>query len=369
MARSGKGYFVRNGIIYVVGTVEKRCYRLSTGKQATKENLAWIRRNGPEVLLQLVNKPDADTVEAFGRLSLEANTHQRKESTQREYQRCFELYIVPAFGRMPLAGVRPLDLNAWQSRLLKQGLAPSTVRNARAVLRGIMVDAFMNELIDRNPFERVRAPRLMPHDVRPFTKEEVELLVGEAGGWFGRFLRVAFFTGLRTGELLGLKWEDVNWQSGYLCVRRGMRDGVLSEPKTAGSVREVELSPSVVHALKTQWQETGLKQAGFVFLTEAGTPHRATNNIIVRQWRPLLKRLGLEYRELYQTRHTFASLMIAGGTDVVTVARLLGHKTTRMTLERYARFVPGRRDIIASVLEGNSAHNFAHLVNLRGGGF
>ncbi|GHV58564.1 site-specific integrase [Campylobacterota bacterium] len=363
MARIGNGYAVRNNIIYVVGTVEKRCYRLSTGRKATKENLAWIRRNAPDVLLQLVNKPQADTVEAFGRLSLEANKHSRKASTQKGYAQLFEQHILPVFGRVALTAVRPMELNAWQSRLIKQGLAPATVRHARAVFRGILADAYMNELIVLNPFDRVKAPKLMPHDVRPFTRDQVEQLIQEADGWFSRFLQVAFFTGLRTGELMGLRWEDVNWQERYVCVRRGMRDGILSEPKTAGSIREVELSPSVITALRMQWQETGLKQSGFVFLTEADTPHRASNNIIVRQWKPLLKRVGLDYRELYQTRHTFASLMIAGGTDVVTVAKLMGHKTVHMTLERYARFMAGQKDIIAGVLERNSAH----CVKLRNG--
>ena len=360
MARKGNGYIVRNNIIYVVGTVEKRCYRLSTGRKATKENLAWIRRNAPEVLLQLVNKPQADTVEAFGQLSLEANKHSRKASTQKGYTQLFEQHIKPAFGRVALADVRPMELNAWQSKLIKQGLSPATVRHAMAVFRGILADAYMNELIAFNPVDRVKSPKLMPHDVRPFTKEQVELLIERASGWFSHFLRIAFFTGLRTGEEMGLRWEDINWQERYLCVRRGMREGVLSEPKTAGSIREVELSPSVIAALRIQRQATGLKKAGFVFLTEADTPHRASNNIIIRQWKPLLKQVGLDYRELYQTRHTFASLMIAGGTDVLAVAKLMGHKTVRMTLERYARFTPGRKDIIAGVLEGNSAHNSAH---------
>lgn len=359
MSRMGKGFYVDGGVIYICGTVNKKRYRFTSGKLATKANLAWVELNAQRLLHERATQPQQVTIEDFGRFSLAANAHTRKQSTAFEYERAFELYVLPHFGKRDVTDVKPIDLKAWQAKLLETGLAPSTVRNARAVLRGIMADAFMNELIPRNPFELVKAPRQNRHDVRPFTKEEVALVTKEAGGWFGRYLTVAFFTGLRTGELLGLRWEDVNWVSGYIYIRRSLRDGVIDTPKTEGSVREVEISPTVEAALRAQWQQTGLKKSGFVFCTEAGKAHFSSGNIIARHWKPLLKRLGLDYREMYQTRHTFASLMIAGGADVLTVARIMGHKTTRMTLERYARFVPGRQRAIAKFLDGEE--NLADL--------
>ncbi|GHV05892.1 hypothetical protein AGMMS50229_09740 [Campylobacterota bacterium] len=125
--------------------------------------------------------------------------------------------------------------------------------------------------------------------------------------------------------------------------RRSLRDGEIDTPKTEGSVRTVEICRTAENALKEQWKLNGRNKSGFVFVTGAGNPQFSSGNIIARHWKPLLKRLGLPYRRIYETRHTFASLMIASGADVVSVAHILGHKTVKMTLEVYARYFPNKR--------------------------
>ena len=144
---------------------------------------------------------------------------------------------------------------------------------------------------------------------------------------------------MRIGEIIGLRWEDVNFKSSTIHVKQAIRKGIVSTPKTENSIREIEVLPLVESALKSQYRQTGLKK-GYVFLTQFGEHFQDASTINRRHWKPLLQQIGIDYRTLYQTRHTFASVMLQQGEEASWISKMMGHSDVYTTLTRYAKFIP-----------------------------
>jgi len=354
MTNNKSGFFVRNNTIYVQGSVDGKFYRKSTGKKDTKANLAWVKKNAHDVLLNIIGYAEEKSKEVvfedFAYKSLEINAPNRKHSTNTDYLADLKLHILPYFKSWKLQEIKPSDVRGWQSKLHTKGLSGKRIKNVRTVFRGILQDAYIDELINENPFNRVKSPKVKKPEIRPFSLEEVQYLINEADGWFKNYLTLAFFTGMRIGELLGLKWEDINFKSGYMSIKRAVSEGYISTPKTENSIREIDIIEPVYNALKAQYKNTGL-QNSHVFLTSRREYFHDTKSIAPNQWRPLLRRSGIDYRNLYQTRHTFASIMLQQGEEVGWISQMMGHTDIHTTLTKYARFVPRRERRRATFLD------------------
>ena len=336
--------FIKDGIIHVRGFVDGKRYQRSTRKKDTKSNLLWVKKNASSVLLQLVVKsePNEDsaempTLEEYGYRSLALNRTRRVENTTLEYTRDFKNQILPYFGKWKLDQIKSRDLKEWQARLLQTKSAVRVI-NIRNVFQVILQDAFLDELIDRNPFDRVKKPSKKRPKIFPFTLTEVQMLIEQSEGWFRNYLIIAFFTGMRTGELLALKWENVNFDEKRIQIRKSMRKGKLTDCKTDNSLRDIDMLPIVEQAFIAQKRLTGQYQN--VFLTQYNTPYTRSDKITSFQWKPLLRKCGLDYRILYKTRHSFASIMLQRGEEIGWVSNMLGHANINITLTKYAQYMP-----------------------------
>jgi integrase len=155
-----------------------------------------------------------------------------------------------------------------------------------------------------------------------------------------RYYTVAFGTGARTSELIALQWPHINFQRKLVHIRQGFVNGRVTTLKTEGANRDIDMLPSVEEALRQQLVETK-GQGRYVFSNVDGGPlHR--DNIRNRVWNEAIKRAELRYRNPYQTRHTFASLMLEQGEDPAWVARMLGHTTMKMLYTPYGKFIRRR---------------------------
>lgn len=152
------------------------------------------------------------------------------------------------------------------------------------------------------------------------------------------YLTVWAFTGMRTGEINGLKWRYVDFDRNLIVVRETFTHGAQDDTKTDGSRRDIPMLPMVRDALQAQ-RKSRTAGCEYVFHTASGKPIDAIN-FNNRVWRPLLRHLGLPMRRPYQLRHTAATLMLASGENPEWVARTLGHSTTEMLFRVYSRFVP-----------------------------
>jgi integrase len=207
------------------------------------------------------------------------------------------------------------------------------------VLRRCLDGAVRCGWLKENPGRQVDTLREDRTDPNPFSLDEVTtfLTSGLRADWQRRYFEVAFFTGLRPSEQIGLRWADVDRARDLIGIRRAVSRFGEGTTKTKGSAREVPMLPRVKLALQQQRGETEPHSA-WVFPNErGGRLHIA--NLRERVWKPALRRAGLRYRTMYQTRHTFATLALSSGEALDWVARVLGHTTTAMVIRHYHKYV------------------------------
>jgi integrase len=273
--------------------------------------------------------------------------------TWMHYEQYLRLHAVPRLGRLSLARLDRRHLHELYAEKLREGLSPTTVRHLHAALRRALADAVRWGMIARNPAAVVTPPRAARHEIRPLTPEQARALLGAcAGERLGALYVLALTTGMRRGELLGLRWADVDLVVGVLGVRatlyRAEGKLVLAEPKTARSRRLIHLTPEAVAALRAhrdrQLQER--LQLGpawdahdLVFANELGRPVEA-QNMIRRSFYPLLERAGLPRIRFHDLRHSTATLLLTGGVHPKVVSEILGHATVGITLDIYSHVLP-----------------------------
>jgi integrase len=193
----------------------------------------------------------------------------------------------------------------------------------------------------------------------------VDAFLGACPAWWRPYFTAAFWTGSRPNEMAALKWGDVDWPSQRFRIRAGRYRGVESTPKTASSVRDVDMLPPVVEALRAQKAQ----QAAARLRAGQGAPEPGQDYVFTgpkggflnpnwlrdRVWYPALKKGGLRRRTFYQTRHSFASNALAAGEAPSWVAAMLGHTTPEMLFTVYARFIPNRTRRDGSALAARMA--------------
>jgi integrase len=253
-----------------------------------------------------------------------------------------------------------VHLRDFHQHKLTEGLSSRTVRYLHAVLHKALKQAADDGLIPRNAAASAKPPQLRQAEIRPLSPTQAKAFLEAAHGDRMEALYVLAITaGLRQGELLGLKWEDVDLEGGTLQVKRTLSNGIFTAPKTAKSRRSVKLTTRALEILKHHRQrqlEERDRMAnlwvdhGLVFATEVGTPMNR-HNLNARSFKPLLKRAGLPDRRFHDLRHTCATLLLSKGVHAKFVQELLGHATIAVTLDTYSHVLPGMGNQAANAME------------------
>jgi integrase len=277
-----------------------------------------------------------------------------RPSTSRSYRDVAALYIRPAIGRLPLAKLDPEHVAAMLTRLGARGnLSPTTVRYAYSVLRIALGRALKSGRVVRNVATLIDPPAKVRRELRPLSLDESRaLLAGIHGDRLEALYVTALGTGLRQGELLGLRWQDLDLERGELAVRHTLQRGtrILSEPKTERARRTLRLPRQVIAALaEHRSRQTIVPLAGLIFTTEKGTALDTRN--VTRYLQRHLMRLGLPHQRFHDLRHAFATLMVESGEDLGTVSRILGHADFATTADVYAHLTPAMLDRAAERME------------------
>ncbi len=284
-----------------------------------------------------------------------------RRSTYAQYESVVNRHIVPAFGRLRLKALTPAHARSLYREKLDSGLSPRTVQYVHVTLHKALKQAVMDGLIPRNVADAVKAPQAHRKEVRPMTPAEVAALLSAASGDRLEALYVAaVHTGLRRGELLGLKWTDVDLDAGTLSVQRSLdKDGTFNPPKRNRSRRTVKLTAQAAESLKghrarqneerlqlgSLWEDRGL-----VFPNQAGKPMNA-DNLYHRGFKPLLVLAGLSGFTFHSLRHTCATLLLSKNVNPKIVSEMLGHATISQTMDTYSHVMPGMGDVAATALE------------------
>jgi len=296
----------------------------------------------PEITYQLnsgefFKKSQIPKVSDFARISFKMHEVHRKESTKYDYEASLRLHIIPYFGEHKLDSIKSSDLALWQNKVLER-VSARRLKNIRSVFNSILEDAISDGWIDKNPFARVKLPKCAPIDIQPFSMSEIAQILHAAKPSLRAFYAIGFFTGMRVGEIIALKWSDIDFTKREISISKAIRMGRLSSPKTTNSVRTVEIIDVLLPHLKKHYELTGNKES-FVFLTGEDTPLFDSKSVRDHDWKRILKELDLKYRTLYQMRHTFTTVMIENGEDILWVSNMLGHKDSTTTLTRYAKYI------------------------------
>ena len=257
--------------------------------------------------------------------------------------------LKPAFGEKRVSRITKAEILAFRSALAKdtgrkgKPLSPKRINSIMMPLRQIL-----DEAADRyeftTPYRNIKSLKVPRTHVEPFSLAEVQQILARVRADFRPYYTVRFFTGMRTGEIDGLKWEYVDFENRLILVRETRVDGREEYTKTDGSQREIQMAQPVYEALKEQ-EAISRGRSRYVFCTREGNP-LDHNNVTKRVWYPLLRHLGLKKRRPYQTRHTAATLWLAAGENPEWIARQMGHASTEMLFRVYSRYVPNltRRD-------------------------
>jgi integrase len=262
--------------------------------------------------------------------------------TAESYAATVRLYLSPNLGTIQLAKLEPEDVGRMAARLAARGdLSPTTIRYAYVVLRIALGEAFRSKRVVRNVALEVRAPRASQRERTPLTLAQVgTFLRSVAGDRLEALYMTAIGLGLRQGELLALRWGDVNVDAGTLTVRhpRNSRTGALAEPKTERSRRTLRLGAELANALRehrrrqieerlaagSRWHDED-----YIFATPAGRSLDAAN--VTHRFHAALTAAGLRRQRFHELRHCCATLRLEQGEELAVVSRILGHASITTT--------------------------------------
>lgn len=284
-----------------------------------------------------------------------------KQSTYASYQTYARVHFKPALGEVPLKSLSTRILQQFYNyKFEEEGLSPKSIRNMNLYLHKALSQALQEGLIDSNPASGVTLPRARRPQVEILTRDDQAKLVRATYHHrYGVFVRLVLMTGLRMGELLGLRWEDIDFHSNMLHIQRTLNrlqkrdlpdtfsgnrtEIVIQEPKTENSIRTIPLLPQLIKDLMTWRSLQEMDRAA------AGEQYQDTGMIVTnpmggyieprtfkKYYDQILEIARLRHFTFHALRHTFASRAMEQGMDAKTLSTLLGHYSVSFTLDTYA---------------------------------
>lgn len=281
-----------------------------------------------------------------------------RHSTYEQYRGHVDNHLKPAFGSLKIIHITFEMIENYKKQALLNGVATPTLRKILVTLGGILKYAVRVRYIDHNPVMYVEKPRgksthkenTIMHILYP---TDIRALISAAFRQRDRVLfMTAVLTGMREGELLGLKWSDFDWIHSQVLVRRTYNHGRFYEPKTKNSKRRIDLPPELIHELR-KWKLACPKgELSLVFPTSGATPENS-NNMLKRNFYPALRRAGLPKIRFHDLRHTYASLLIDQGEHPKYIQSQMGHSSIKVTMDVYGHLMKDVNSEAASRLGKN----------------
>jgi integrase len=287
-----------------------------------------------------------------------------KVKTYEGYESIVRIRVVPRVGRKQLPNVTALDLQDLYAQLAADGLANRSIHHTHRCLHRAFVQAMRWNLISRNPCDGVTPPRPMRTEMHVLTPDQADtFLIATRQHPAHALYMLAITTGMRQGELIGLRWQDLDLDSNKLAVRQALQRQrgkglVFVEPKTARSRRVIQLSQRAITALRahrdrqaferravgTEWRDLDL-----VFCDGFGSPLDPSYQTTI--FKAALHRAGLPAIRFHDLRHTAATLLLSQGVHVKLVSEMLGHSTITLTLDTYSHLIPAMHGDAAAAMD------------------
>lgn len=351
-----------------IDPVTKRRRQVSKGGYATRQEADdALARAKVDIVDGVYAHDDRLTVRAYLNRWLDDKALVLRATSLRDYRRYVDQRINPALGDIRLRDLRTAHVTTMLRDLTESGMVPTSVRRVHATLRSALADALRSELVRFNAAANATVVKKPRPKVNPWTPEELgQFLDHVATDPWGPIIEIAAAAGLRRGEVLGLRWSDVDVENGILVVRQqvvqldgqteictacgeGHRGIHIGPPKTAsGEARRIELGQLATGVLMAQRLEQDRHRSEWgsayadhdlVFAQEDGNPIHPER--LTKRFETLVKSSGLRHTRLHDLRHARASLLLASGTDIALVSKLLGHSSVAITADTYSHLLDG----------------------------
>ena len=378
MPRISSGVQIRNGMIFINKMLNGKYHRFSTGLESNKNNLRYVRKNIMQIIADKERQDNVSGANFREKMRTQKNVKKIDFSIHQlandgfSVDKCdFTLKAALALLAKEWTGLKPTSKAIYESiskqlllyfgedclvsdinrakiadffnDCLEKKYKKSFINLKFGILKRVLVLAEEYGVIDKVPNLRFKMPMEteMTQKVKAFSENEVRLLLNSCKNQVLRnYLQIAFFTGCRTGEILALKWSDVDFKAGKISINKTINYYDITLPKTRSSIRDIDILPLVKEALKRQKQLSGKNE--YIFCSKDN--YIRFHDKLQKEWKLLLQNVGLEYRTLYHTRHTFASIMLSHSENLLWVSkRMLGHTNANMTLKIYAHYVETQR--------------------------
>lgn len=288
------------------------------------------------------------TVEEYIKNSLTLHRGNRSPRTNTLYEQNYNLHIKNVFGKKRLDKITGNDITHWQNDLREnKRLVKSSILRIRSCLHILFEDAISDDIIQVNPIKKAMKLRETEDPIRkitplqPFSKDEIKAILDVLDGSEKNLIATLFYTGMRAGELIGLKWKYVDFNNNKIFVKEQMTHGVQKTSlKSKNSNRAIPIITVLQPYIQLQYLLTG-KQSDYVFLAKrTGEPYKDARRVRSRIWLKAMEKSKVPYRNLHQTRGTFISTLISNGEDINYVSKIAGHENVKITLENYSEYIP-----------------------------
>ena len=295
-----------------------------------------------------------------------AGTLRVRQATKEDYERSLNSHILPAFGHVTMASIKPADLESWVSDMSKSGLSPRTVEKHRNLLAAILKKALQNEYIHKNPFDGLswgRAKKV--NQVKPLSKSIVESIANALPPIYQVMVWIAYYTGMRPSEVMGLTWEKLDFENSTITIDQQLsRDTTKvhdDELKTEASARVIGFSKELQRIIQTHVSTFGLGPHGLILQNRLGGILRYKD--AARLFRIAGRQNGLKTGEgLHQLRHTCVSILIEKGANPKAIQQWVGHASIVETLDTYGHLFPNSMSDLADKLDSYSAETESYSV-------
>ena len=338
--------------------------RLTKYAKTQKECRDWIKETISKIDGGLTFEATQLTLERFFELWLNGKELSRRPGTVDNYRKIANTYILPRLGNMRLQEILPAHIKQLYLLLKQEGKGARSIQATHVVLHCALKQAVREGLLGRNPLDAVDRPRVEQAEPQILTEEQArQLLAVASGSLFETVFYLALITGMRKGELLGLKWSDLDSAKGSIQVQRQLQylkpDGyILVPPKTKAGKRPIKLGQGMLAQLEKhrahqellkaaagdKWQENGL-----IFTSSIGT--YMDQSKVSKEFKRLLKKAGLPNLRFHDLRHTSLSLLLEMGTPVNTVQRRAGHSKASVTVDVYGHAMTGSQNQAADRMD------------------
>ena len=337
------------GMIVLDGKIQGKRHRVSTRKKSNILRLIWYRYHADTLFFKYYNEQiliqsyELTRFSVYGHKILIHTDTNRNDFTQKDWEKKFEV-LCRTFGSMQLSQIKASDILIWQN---KTNFQPKTIINYRSVLNIIFKFAVYDGIMRHNPLTVVQAPKRTRKDVEFFTQKEIELLVHHASRQVKNIILFVAFTGVRAGELIGLKWSDVDFKKKTILIQRRIREGIEDVPKSKRS-RLLDMLPQAKQALIAQ-KELTYGQHEYIFVSRFNKPYTGSSHITA-SIRKVCREVGIQEGGLQKLRRSCNTLYKQHGLPNDWILDQLGHMNDEVNIKHYTGKLKPNLSSIGKVL-------------------